>query len=151
MASNSPDPSAQAATADQTRVLPRLLEPINRLLDPAIRRGIGSPLPLTGGLVVLEVTGRRSGITRSTPLLCMDYGFALIVSTVRDHSQWVKNLAACPQAFVWLRGQRRAVVARVFHRGELISPDTLPITVLSAAARSFSLATGSSVAVLTLA
>ncbi len=130
--------------------VPALLAPLNRVLTPAIKQGIGSPLPFTAGLILLEVVGRRSGVTRTVPLLCADYGAALVVSTVRRRSQWVDNLVANPQAFVWLRGRRRAVVARVFRGGALASPDTLPITVLSAAARSYSLATGTSVAVLTL-
>lgn len=129
---------------------PRLIEPVNRLLTPGIRMGLGNPLPLTGGLVLLEATGRRSGLTRTTPLLCADYGTALVVTTVRRDSHWVANLAAHPSAFVWLRGRRRPVVARVFRAGQLISADVAPVSLLSAAARSLSLASGTSVAVLTL-
>jgi deazaflavin-dependent oxidoreductase (nitroreductase family) len=100
--------------------LPALLAPVNALLTPAIQAGLGSPLPLLWGLVVLEVRGRRSGRTRAVPLVCTDQGATLIVATVRRDSQWIRNLEAEPDAAVWLRGRRREVTARVFH------PDTEP-------------------------
>ncbi len=104
-----------------TATLPRLLAPINELLTPGIRAGLGNPLPLTSGFVILEVPGRKTGQLRSVPLLCADYGRALVVTTVRGNSQWVRNLAAAGQAFVWLRGRRRQVSARVYRNGELVS------------------------------
>lgn len=140
---------ASSAIPDPLSV-PRLMAPVNEFLAPAIRQGLANPLPLTSGFVVLEVTGRRSGKTRSVPLLCIDYGPELVVSTVRADSQWVSNLAAEPNAFVWLRGRRHPVQARVFRGGRLVSPDIAAPSLLSAAARAFSMATGTSVAVLTL-
>lgn len=94
--------------------LPELLAPLNRLLTPALSLGVGNPLPLTTGIVLLEVTGRSTGQLRRIPLVCSDLGCALAVSTVREDSQWIKNLAATPRAHVWLRGRRRTVAAEVY-------------------------------------
>lgn len=104
--------------ASMQTTLPRLLAPINELIAPAIRLGVANPLPLTSGLVLLEVVGRRSGILRSVPLVATDYGSCLVVTTVRADSHWLNNLAAADHATVWLRGKRRQVSASVYRRGE---------------------------------
>ncbi len=91
---------------------------INRVVVPAVRAGVGSPLPLGFGLVVLETTGRRSGLTRSVPVLGFRAGRRLTVSTVRPDSQWLANLEAKPAAGLWRNGARRDVAASV-RRGPL--------------------------------
>lgn len=130
--------------------LPGLLAPLNELISPAIQAGLGSPLPLTSGFVILEATGRRSGKTRATPLLCTDYGSTLLVATARPDSHWAANLAASPNAYVWLRGSRRPVKAHVFRQGNRLSPDSSPDNCFTRLARTISRVTGASVAVLTL-
>lgn len=129
--------------------LPRLMAPINDLIAPGIRLGAGNPLPLTSGLVVLEVVGRSSGEIRSVPLLCTDYGQALVVSTVRPGSQWLKNLAAAGEASVWLRGRRRKVTAFVYRRGERLGA-AAPGQPWASFARAVSRLLGTSIAVLVL-
>lgn len=104
-----------------TPALPTLLAPVNEALAPALRLGLLNPLPFTAGIVLLEVTGRVSGRVRQVPLVCVDHGSALTVSTVRSNSQWVKNLAARPDTHVWLRGERRPVAAEVFVSGNRVS------------------------------
>ena len=91
---------------------------MNRLVLPAVRAGIGSPLPLGFGLVVLETTGRRSGLTRAVPVVAFRAGRRVTVSTVRPDSQWVKNLEAQSSAAIWRNGRRRGVTAHV-QRGPL--------------------------------
>ncbi len=98
--------------------LPALLAPVNEVLTPALRLGLINPLPFSVGIVLLEVTGRISGKVREIPLVCADYGTVLVVSTVRENSQWVKNLAATPTAAIWLRGTRRTIEAEVYVAGE---------------------------------
>lgn len=91
---------------------------LNRVVLPLVRAGFGSPLPLGFGLVVLETTGRRSGATRSVPVVAFRAGRRVTVSTVRPHSQWVKNLEADSDAAIWRNGTRHTVTAEV-QRGPL--------------------------------
>jgi deazaflavin-dependent oxidoreductase (nitroreductase family) len=86
---------------------------INRLVEPHIRAGWGSPRLVPGGLIVLETTGRRSGRRSRLPLAALRVDGHVIVSTFRgNRSQWVKNAAANPDVRYWLRGRPRQ--ARAF-------------------------------------
>ncbi|MCP3934750.1 MAG: nitroreductase family deazaflavin-dependent oxidoreductase, partial [Actinomycetia bacterium] len=79
------------------------------------RLGLGSPLPVGVGAVILETTGRKSGQPRSVPLLAARLGDHVVVSTLRGRSQWAKNLDVEPDAHVWLHGNRRPVSASLRH------------------------------------
>jgi len=130
--------------------LPEALAPLNEALTPALRLGFANPLPLTTGIVLLEVTGRKTGKARTLPLVCSDYGTLLAVSTVRGNSQWVLNLAANPRARVWLRGSERTVLAAVFRNGERLDQSSLPDDLPARIAQAFTALAGSSVALLHL-
>lgn len=91
----------------------RALRSLNRIVVPAVQAGIGSPLPVGAGLVVLETTGRVSGQPRRVPLLATRIGSQVSVGTMRSGSQWAKNLQAEPAAAVWVGGHKRAVTATV--------------------------------------
>lgn len=87
--------------------LPRLLAPLNDTLVPLLRLGVANPPPLGVGLAVLEIRGRKTGRRYDVPLVCIATLSGLTVTTVRDRSQWFRNLAAMTQVDVWLWGTRR--------------------------------------------
>jgi F420H(2)-dependent quinone reductase len=88
---------------------------LNRMVEPFVRAGFGSPLLFPLGAIVVETTGRKTGLPSSVPLMAARAGDLVIVSTVRRRSNWLKNLAAQPEVRYWLSG--REVQARAFTIG----------------------------------
>ena len=101
---------------------------LNRLVEPHIRAGWGSPRLVPGGIVVLETKGRRTGRTHRVPLAAIRVQGHTVVSTFRGRrSQWVKNAAADSQVRYWLRGRAREARAFVIAPGcQLRGHDGLP-------------------------
>ncbi len=110
--------TADDETGSEPDAVQSMFRKMNRYVTPAVRAGIGSPLPIGLGAVVLESTGRVSGQPREVPVLGLRVGDRLLVSTVRGQSQWLKNLEAKEQAAVWFCGRRRPVTTSV-RRGPL--------------------------------
>ncbi len=97
---------------------------LNAVVEPALRRGIGSYSMTPAGLLLLETVGFKSGQVRSTPLLSLACGPYRIVSTVRgDRSFWVKNLIKEPRVEYILGGKRREAQAYVFLEGERVTQE----------------------------
>ena len=110
------DPGSEhAERADPTQ---RLFRSLNRVVRPLVKAGLGSPLPLGLGAVVMEATGRISGERREVPLVGLRLGDKVVVSTVREKSQWLRNVAANDETAVWYCGRRHDTTAAV-RRGPL--------------------------------
>ena len=98
---------------------------MNVVVKPLVKAGLGSPLPVGLGVVVLESTGRVSGKTREVPLVGLRIGRRVLVSTVRPKSQWLKNLEPDADAAVWYSGRRHEATASV-QRGPVNLVDLRP-------------------------
>jgi len=100
---------------------------LNRVVEPIVRRGFGSPRLAPSGFIVLETVGRKSGELRRSPLAATRIGRHMIVATFRgDRSQWVRNLAAQPLTRYWTRGAPRDARALVIRQGRARIPPSLP-------------------------
>lgn len=93
-------------TASFARIEQSVFRCLNAVVEPAVRRGIGSPALVPASLIVLETVGFKSGEKRRTPLWSMGLGPYRIVSTSRGkRSFWVKNLVKQPRARYYLGGR----------------------------------------------
>jgi deazaflavin-dependent oxidoreductase (nitroreductase family) len=101
---------------------------LNRVVEPAVRAGLGSPRIVPTGFIVLETIGRKSGKLRRSPLAATRLGQYVIVATYRGgRSQWVRNLAAQPRTRYWLAGKPRDARAFVMHEDKRFRvPKSLP-------------------------
>ncbi len=108
---------------------------LNRVVEPMVRAGIGSPRIAPSGFIVLETRGRKTGRLRRIPLAATRMGCHVIVATFRgNRSEWVRNLAAQPRTRFWLGGKRREARAFIMHQGRRFRvPKSLPLPVQAVA------------------
>ena len=105
--------------------MPRLLPQIT-WLDRMIQRLTRGRLTILdiAGLpnLMLTVIGRKSGIPRRTPLLCVPYGDDILIAGSNfggpKEPMWVKNIQANPEVTVRFRRRERAMVARLIDGDE---------------------------------
>src|SRR5438132_8655839 len=90
---------------------------MNQVVEPLVRAGLGAPLMIPAGAIVIETQGRKSGRLLNVPLMAALVGDLVVVSTVRRRSNWVKNLAAHPEVRYWLGGREREATAYVIGPG----------------------------------
>lgn len=82
---------------DRSAIERQFFRTLNRVVEPMVRAGLGSPRIAPGGLIVLETTGRKSGRRFRTPLAATRIGDYVLVATARgSRSQWVPNASARP-------------------------------------------------------
>ena len=99
--------------------LPRFLPQI-MWLDKLLQRVTGGRLTLLdiAGLpnLMLTAIGRKSGVTRDTPLLCVPYGQDILIAGsnfgMDKDPMWVKNIEANPEVTARFRRRTSAMVAR---------------------------------------
>ena len=103
---------------------------LNRVVEPMVRAGFGSPRIVPSGLIVLETEGRKTGRRVRTPLAATRIQGHVIIGTFRaGRSQWIKNLAAQPATRYWLAGRPREARAFVMYEGKRFRvPQSLPAT-----------------------
>ena len=102
----------------------QLFRQINGVVEPAVRKGLGSPRFTPASLIVLETTGFKSGEVRRTPLWSLKLGRYRLVSTARgNRSFWVKNLRKNPENSYFLAGKRRPTRALVVESGAATADD----------------------------
>ena len=100
--------------------MPKLLPQIV-FVDKLIQGGTRGKLTIldVAGLpnLMLTVTGRKSGLPRSTPLLCVPYGDAILIAGSYfggpKEPLWVKNVEANPDVTVRFRGETSQLRARL--------------------------------------
>ncbi|MGO4255103.1 nitroreductase family deazaflavin-dependent oxidoreductase [Marmoricola sp. RAF53] len=99
--------------------MPRLLPQIVRTdkLLQRVSRGRLTVLDIAGlPNLMLTTTGRKSGLPRSNPLLCVPDGDRILVAGSYFGGPveplWVKNLEAHPEVVVRFRGRTTELVAR---------------------------------------
>lgn len=91
--------------------IPEFLFP---LLNPIVKGMLNSPLHglMSGSVLVLYFTGRRSGISRSTPVRYLEQGDELLLLTNRNGGWW-PNFLEPAAVTVQLRGHRKSGEATV--------------------------------------
>lgn len=101
---------------------------LNAVVEPAVRRGLGSPRIAPAGLIVLESVGFKTGQVRRTPLAAMRLGKYVFVSTVRgERSFWVRNLQKQPRTRYYRGGKLHETRAFVVGPGKQYRrPKSLP-------------------------
>ena len=103
------------AIAWMPRFLPQIMW-VDRLIQ-RVTRGRLTLLDIAGlPNLMLTVIGRKSGIPRETPLLCVPYGDDILIAGSYFGSPkepiWVKNIEANPDVTVRLRRRTMPMVAR---------------------------------------
>ena len=97
------------------RYVPQIMWVDKRLQQ--LTRGRLSLLGIAGlPNLMLTATGRKSGVPRDTPLLCVPYGRDFLIAGsnfgIDKEPMWVKNIEANPEVTVRFRRRTSAMMAR---------------------------------------
>jgi deazaflavin-dependent oxidoreductase (nitroreductase family) len=104
------------------RIGPKVVPPLDRVLHRLSGGRVLLPAIVLPS-IVLTTTGRKTGLRRETPLICLpeeDGSFVVVGSNFgRDHHPaWTANLLADPKAEVRYQGRRIPVTAQVLKGAE---------------------------------
>ena len=122
---------------------------LNQVVEPLVRAGLGAPVLVPAGAIVVETQGRKSGRRFNVPLMAALVGDLVVVSTVRRRSNWVKNLAAHPEIRYWLGGREREATAYAIGPGiEALNELPPRVSFLASALRQHSTMFGTGFAIL---
>lgn len=118
-------------TVDKQKLERNFFRLLNNVVEPAVRKGLGSSRFIPAGLIVLESVGFKSGQTRRTPLVATRLQGYVFVNTVRgERSFWVKNLLKKPRTQFYLGGKARQAQAFVMAPGKRYRrPKSLPAAI----------------------
>lgn len=106
------------ATDGFRRIEQAFFRRLNAVVEPLLRRGVGSSSITPASLILLETNGFRSGLARTTPLWSLRLGPYRLVSTARgERSFWVRNLRRSPTARMVVGGRPEGVDAIVIAPG----------------------------------
>ena len=90
----------------------RLNVPLYRLSGGRLMNKVGD-----GPVLLLTTTGRKSGESRTAPVLYLEHGEAMILIDTNGGNEklpgWSHNLKAKPEAEVEIRGEKTKVTARI--------------------------------------
>jgi len=102
---------------DRAWPLLRRVMKAHTLVYRATRGKIGHRLPGAPPMLLLDHTGARSGIRRTSPLVYVRDGDDVVIVASKGghpkHPAWYHNLMANPEATVQIGSERQAVRARV--------------------------------------
>ena len=92
----------------------KIPEPLFAIINPAMRLLLSSPLHalMSGSLLLLTFTGRRSGRRYTTPLRYVRDGDVIRCFTSRD-TKWWKNLEGGQAVQLRVRGEQQSFLAKV--------------------------------------
>lgn len=89
-----------------TRRVPRVVPLLNHIAKPLLAAGV--PMGYNG---LLTVSGRKSGVPRTTPLAIIEVSGRRWVWSPWGEVQWVRNLRAAGRAVITVRGREEQVRA----------------------------------------
>jgi deazaflavin-dependent oxidoreductase (nitroreductase family) len=92
----------------------KIPEPLFAIINVVVRALLKSPLHglASNSLLLIHYTGRKSGKSYCTPVRYSIAGDKLRCLTSAE-IQWWRNVQACPNVSLVVRGKRRSYVARV--------------------------------------
>jgi len=87
---------------------------VNKIVIPLVIRGVKTP-GITGSVLVLVTTGRKTGQKRTTPMGYVAAGQTnlLVVAEHGARSDWVKNALAAGTVEIWMEGVSRKASVRL--------------------------------------
>jgi deazaflavin-dependent oxidoreductase (nitroreductase family) len=81
------------------------------VFNPVARLLLAARVPLGGTEALITISGRRSGVPRTTPITVCEHGGRRGLISPFGEVNWVRNLRAAGRATITVRGRKEEVVA----------------------------------------